>query len=59
MTLDDDSAILMLPPSPPESRLLPRQLVRQLRPLAFDHGAHFIRDVVDVLDLQRVFVESL
>jgi hypothetical protein len=28
MTLDDDSAILMLPPSPPESRLLPRSLAR-------------------------------
>jgi hypothetical protein len=27
-------------------------LSRQLRPLAFDHGPHFIRDVVDVLDIE-------
>jgi hypothetical protein len=28
--------------------------VCKLGPLAFDHGPHFIRDMVDVLDLQHV-----
>jgi len=44
---------------PQTLRSLRRQLVRQLRPLAFEHGPHFIRDMVDVLDVQHVFVESL
>jgi hypothetical protein len=33
--------------------------VNQLGPLAFDHRAHLIRDVVDVLDIEHVFVEAL
>jgi hypothetical protein len=33
-------------------RLCEWQLVRQHRPLAFDHGSHFIRDVVDALDIE-------
>jgi hypothetical protein len=33
--------------------------VRQLGPLAFDYGSHFIRDVVDAFDLQHVLVEAL
>jgi hypothetical protein len=42
-----------------EARLLvQRQLVRQLGPLAFDHGTHFIRDMVDVLDIEHVLVEA-
>ena len=40
------------------SRLFGRQLVRQLGPLAFDHGARFIRDVVDALDFEHVLVET-
>src|SRR5262249_51531620 len=36
-----------------------RQLVCKLWPLAFNHGPHFIRDMVDVFDLQHVFVEAL
>src|SRR5215831_12863359 len=40
-------------------RLLRRQLVRQLRPLAFDHGSHLIGDVVDVLDIEHVLAEEL
>ena len=40
-------------------RLLRRQLVLQLEPLAFDHGPHFIRDVVDVLDFEHGLMEAL
>src|SRR5262249_17023156 len=48
--VSDDAARLRL-----TLRSLRRQLVRQLRPLAFDHGSHFIRDVVDVpLDIEPV-----
>jgi hypothetical protein len=36
-----------------------RKLVYQLGPLAFDHRAHLIRDVVDVLDIEQVVVEAL
>src|SRR5215467_9794079 len=39
-------------------RLFRRQLVRQLRPLVFDHGPHFIRDVVDVFDFEQVLMEA-
>ena len=39
--------------------LFRRQLVYQLGLLAFNNGPHFIRDMVDALDLQHVFVESL
>ena len=33
---------------------LRRQLVRQLGPLAFNHASHFVRDVVDMLDIEHV-----
>jgi hypothetical protein len=33
--------------------------VHQLWPLAFDHLAHLVGDVVDPLDLAHVFVEPL
>src|SRR5215831_19715002 len=50
--VSDDAARLRL-----TLRSLRRQLVRQLRPLAFDHGSHVIRDVVDVpLDLSKPVV---
>src|SRR5215831_17782123 len=52
--VSDDAARLRL-----TLRSLRRQLVRQLRPLAFDNGSHFIRDVVDELELQHVLVEAL
>jgi hypothetical protein len=35
-----------------------RQLVRQLWPLAFDHGSRFIRDMLDALDIEHVFYEG-
>src|SRR5262249_2591261 len=38
---------------------LRRQLVCQFWPLAFDHGSHLVRDVVDVLDIEHVFVKGL
>jgi hypothetical protein len=37
-------------------RLLRRQLVRYFRPLAFDQGSHFIRDMVDVLNTENVLM---
>src|SRR5262249_16984616 len=40
-------------------QLLRRQLVRQIRPLGFHHCPYFIRDVVDMLDLQDVLVQAL
>ena len=33
--------------------------MRQLGPFAFDHSAHFIRDMVDVLYIEHVLVEAL
>src|SRR5262249_60517539 len=36
-----------------------RQLVHQFRPFAFDHRSHFIRNVVDVLDIEHVLVKAL
>jgi hypothetical protein len=35
-----------------------RQLVRELWPLAFDHGLHFIRDMLDAFDIEHVFYEG-
>jgi hypothetical protein len=35
------------------SRVLRRQIVSQLGPFALDHLAHFVRDMVDVLDFGR------
>jgi hypothetical protein len=35
-----------------------RQLLRELWPLAFDDGSHFIRDMLDALDIERVFYEG-
>jgi hypothetical protein len=32
--------------------------MRQLGPFAFDHSAHFIRDMVDVLYIEHVLVEA-
>jgi hypothetical protein len=37
---------------------LGRQLVDQLGPLAFDHGPHFIRDMIDVFNIDHVLVEA-
>ena len=39
-------------------QLLRRRLVRQLGPLAFDHGSHLIGNDFDVLDLHHVLVEA-
>src|SRR5262249_59819643 len=33
-------------------------LVHQLRPQVFEHCPHFIRDMVDALDLQHVLVQA-
>ena len=33
--------------------------MRQLGPFAFDHSAHFIRNMVDVLYIEHVLVEAL
>jgi len=35
-----------------------RQLVGQLWSLAFDHGSHFIRDMLDALDIEHLFYEG-
>jgi hypothetical protein len=32
--------------------------VRQLRPLAFHHHAHFVGDVVDTFNIEHVLVEA-
>ena len=37
--------------------LFRRQLVYQLGLLAFNNGPHFIRDMVDVLDFEHVFMQ--
>jgi len=37
--------------------LLRRQLVRQLWPFAFHDGPHFVRDMIDVLDIEHVLVQ--
>jgi hypothetical protein len=33
--------------------------VRQLRPLGFHHGPHFIRDFVDVFKIEHVLMKAL
>ena len=41
------------------SRLLRRQLVRQLRPQLFDHLAHLVRDNADVFNIEHVLEGAL
>jgi hypothetical protein len=38
-------------------RFLRRQLVNDLRSLAFHHGPHFVRDMVDAFDIEHVLVQ--
>jgi hypothetical protein len=31
--------------------------VREFRPLGFDHGPHFVGDMINMLDIEHVFVQ--